>query len=235
MFTKEIILLCYVACITMLVAGGTCCGLVVKRKKNANKAHLLFIIGLLLMCIYDMGIYYWNYVTDRFSSLEVLRIGSCVIAVTMFLWIMVMETIVNRQALKHFNAMVKNYLILYIAVWLLFTVVVNGSFFYTIKWLLLSTDILLVIAFLGVTVAHIVYASVQGDKGNLYHLSVVTALLLWNYCSYFWGETSVYWGNSEFVREPLDLTVVFWLIIPRSGQTAGGASPRRLSRKGHAL
>ena len=42
---------------------------------------------------------------------------------------------------------------------------------------------------------------------------IVTAMLLWNYISYFWGETSVYWGNSRFIREPLDLTIIFWLII----------------------
>ena len=37
--------------------------------------------------------------------------------------------------------------------------------------------------------------------------------VIWNYIAYFWGETSVYWGNSRFIREPLDLTVVFWLGI----------------------
>ena len=42
---------------------------------------------------------------------------------------------------------------------------------------------------------------------------IVTSMLIWNYLSYFWSETSVYWGNSRFIREPMDLTVVFWLII----------------------
>ncbi len=41
----------------------------------------------------------------------------------------------------------------------------------------------------------------------------MTTMVIWNYIAYFWGETSVYWGNSRFIREPLDLTVVFWLGI----------------------
>lgn len=41
----------------------------------------------------------------------------------------------------------------------------------------------------------------------------VSALLLWNYIAYFWGETSVYWGNSAFIRAPLDLTAFFWMVI----------------------
>lgn len=37
-------------------------------------------------------------------------------------------------------------------------------------------------------------------------------MLLWNYISYFWGDASTYWGNSTFMREPLDLTILFWFI-----------------------
>ena len=48
---------------------------------------------------------------------------------------------------------------------------------------------------------------------KLIYMLTVTALLLWNYISYFWGETSVYWGNSDFIRAPLDLTVIFWMVI----------------------
>ena len=97
--------------------------------------------------------------------------------------------------------------------WLALTVFTKVEFFYTIKWLLLSTDLILIIGFLASSVAHIVYAAVESDKPNIRFMTVVTALLLWNYVSYFWGETSVYWGNSRFIRAPLDMTIVFWLII----------------------
>ncbi len=215
MFTKEIILMCYVVCIVLIVAGITCCMLVVKKRKNSrkSKAQMFFLLSLLIMCMYDMGIYYWNYVIGNFSSMEVMRIGSCIIAITMFMWVMVQENIVRREALKLLNKTVKKYLIFYAVLWLVLTIILNVQHFYTIKWLLLSTDIILIVAFLGVSVAHIIFASVENDKGSMYFMSIVTALLLWNYGSYFWGETSVYWGNSDFIREPLDLTIVFWLII----------------------
>ncbi|MGI6766106.1 MAG: helix-turn-helix domain-containing protein [Lentihominibacter sp.] len=214
MFTKEIILMCYIACIVLIVAGITCCMLVAKRKNSkTSRAHMFFLLSLLIMCMYDMGIYYWNYVIGNFSSMEVMRIGSCIIAVTMFMWVLVQEKIVRREALKLLNRTVKNYLIFYAVLWLILTFALNVQYFYTIKWLLLSTDIILIVAFLGVSVAHIIFAAVQNDRGSMYYLSVVTALLLWNYGSYFWGETSVYWGDSDFIREPLDLTIVFWLII----------------------
>ena len=42
---------------------------------------------------------------------------------------------------------------------------------------------------------------------------IVTAMLIWNYVSFIWGEMSVYWGNSGFIRTPLDFTIIFWLIV----------------------
>ena len=85
--------------------------------------------------------------------------------------------------------------------------------FYTLKWLLLTTDILLIILFLAVSVAHIVYAAVANERVGVYYMTLITGLLLWNYISYFWSETSVYWGNSGFIRAPMDLTIVIWLLI----------------------
>jgi len=41
-------------------------------------------------------------------------------------------------------------------------------------------------------------------------------MLAWNYSSFFWGEASRYWGNGTFVREPLDLTIIFWFIVNTS-------------------
>ncbi len=112
MFTKEIILMCYIACIVLIVAGITFCMLVAKRKNSkTSRAHMFFLLSLLIMCMYDMGIYYWNYVIRNFSSMEVMRIGSCIIAVTMLMWVLVQEQIARREALKIFNKTVKNYLI----------------------------------------------------------------------------------------------------------------------------
>ena len=67
--------------------------------------------------------------------------------------------------------------------------------------------------FLSVCVAHIIYAAVAGERTDFHYLILVTGMLLWNYISYFWSETSVYWGNSAFIRTPMDLTIVVWMAI----------------------
>ncbi|MBQ3185341.1 MAG: hypothetical protein IJB54_05110 [Firmicutes bacterium] len=97
--------------------------------------------------------------------------------------------------------------------WALLTFFFSIEYFYTMKWLLLATDVVLIISFLTASIAHILFAATANDKLSLGYMVIVTAMLIWNYVSYFWGETSVYWGNSAFIRAPLDLTIIFWLII----------------------
>ena len=145
--------------------------------------------------------------------MEVMRIGNSIIAITIFLWITVQEEIMKKESLKMLDRIVKNYLLVYAAGWIVLTIFTNVQFFYTVKWLLLSTDMVLIIASLTSSIAYIVYAAVENDKHNILYMITVTALLLWNYVSYFWGETSVYWGNSDFIRAPLDMTIIFWLVI----------------------
>lgn len=214
MFAKSVIFFLYIACLIILCAGLTC--LFLTRRKNkteVNKALLIFNIGLAAVCLYDMGIYFWNYVIGHLSSMEILRIGNCLIALAIFLWITGLAEIMKRDSLKLLVKMVKNYILFYAAIWLVLTFATPVKLFYTMKWLLLSTDILLIVGALAVSTAYIVYAAVENEKLQVYFISIVSGLLLWNYISYFWGETSVYWGNSDFIREPLDLTIVFWLII----------------------
>ena len=218
MFTKTAILFLYVACIALLVAGLTCGLLSIKKSESkANKSIVLFTIGLFVMCLYDMGIYYWNYVIGNFSSMEVMRIGNCIIALNIYLWVTLQGRVIQKSSLKLLTNLVKNYILFYAGLWLLLTIATSVEYFYTMKWLLLATDVVLIIGALAVSIAYIIYAAVDNRKIDLYYMTIVSASLLWNYISYFWGETSVYWGNSEFIREPLDMTIIFWLII--SGAT----------------
>ncbi|MDO4176916.1 MAG: helix-turn-helix transcriptional regulator [Bacillota bacterium] len=214
MFAKSAILFLYMACVVVLGAAFTCCMLVGSRNKSEqNKAMLVFIIGLFVICFYDMGIYYCNYVIGIFSSMEVMRIGNCLIALTIYAWIVVQEKVMKKDSLKLLGRMVKNYILFYAGLWLILTIATSVEYFYTMKWLLLLTDIVLIVGALAVSIAYIIYAAVDNQKHSLCFMTITTALLLWNYISYFWGETSVYWGNSDFIREPLDLTIVFWLAI----------------------
>ena len=214
MYIKEAILLCYIISIALSVAGLTCCVLSSLRNRTGfSKSMIGFMTGLLVMCFYDMTIYYSNYVLGILSNMEVVRIGNCIIAGAMCLWIMLQEHIIRRDALKALNRMTTRYMAAYGGVWLVLTIALSLEQFYTLKWLLLATDLVLIILFLAVSVAHIVYASVAGQKKDVYYMTLVTGLLLWNFISYFWSETSVYWGNSRFIREPMDLTIIVWMAI----------------------
>ena len=214
MYANMAILFLYMVCLILIAVGMTCCVLVGRKKHTRlSKALLGFQIGLFVMCLYDMGIYYWNYVIGGFSHMEVMRIGNSIIALTIFLWITVQEVIMEKESLKMLDRIVKNYLLVYAGGWIVLTIFTNVQFFYTVKWLLLSTDMVLIIASLTSSVAYIIYAAVENDKHNILYMITVTALLLWNYVSYSWGETSVYWGNSDFIRAPLDMTIIFWLVI----------------------
>ena len=214
MFVNEVILICYVAGLLLGVSGLTVAFLAGRKKKDAlNDAFVLFFAGMLVICCYDMIIYYCDYVIGVLSNLKVLRIGNCIIAGTMLLWVNLQSCILEREALKLLDGLVKKYLVFYIAMWMLLTVFLRIEHFYTLKWLLLATDVILIVAFMASAVARIIYAAAAGMKIELYYMILVTAMLLWNYISYFWGETSVYWGNIRFIIEPLDLTIVFWLII----------------------
>lgn len=213
-YIKEVILLCYIISIGLSVAGLTCCVLsAIRERTGFSRSMIGFMSGLLIMCFYDMAIYYSNYVLGIFSNLEVMRLGTCIISGTMCLWIFLQQHIIERDSLKLLNRMTTRYLIGYGVVWLILTIALSVKQFYTLKWLLLTTDILLIILFLAVSVAHIVYAAVANEKNNVYYMTLVTGLLLWNYISYFWSETSVYWGNSGFIRAPMDLTIVIWMAI----------------------
>lgn len=218
MFAQSAILFLYLTCIVVLGAAFTCCMLVgSKNKTEQNRAMLVFIIGLFVVCLYDMGIYYCNYVIGIFSSMEIMRIGNCLIALTIYAWIVLQEKIMKKDTLKLLGRMVKNYILFYAGLWLILTIATSVEYFYTMKWLLLMTDIILIVGALAVSIACIIYAAVGNDRQKLYFITLTTAMLLWNYVSYFWGETSVYWGNSDFIREPLDLTIVFWLGIAVTG------------------
>lgn len=213
-FIKEIILVCYILGLLLGVSGLTVALLSTKRtKSDLSKACVMFLAGMLIICCYDMVIYYCDYVIGGLNNLKVMRIGNCIIAGTMFLWVNLQENVVRREAIKLLNGIVKKYLAFYIVLWILLTIFLAMDQLYALKWMLLATDIILIIGFMASSIAHIIYISVDNKKAELYFMIIVTAMLIWNYVSYFWGETSVYWGNSKFIREPLDLTIFFWMII----------------------
>ena len=212
------ILFCYMLALFLGVAALTMSLLAGRRNPTElNVALRVFLAGMLIMSLYDMLIYYANYTMFGSGSLFSLRIGSCIIAVLFYLWLEVEQKMAGSVGFRWFNRAAQKYIFLYAAVWLALTVFFSVNYIYTVRWLLLVTDIILLLILLTGSVAYISTSLVAGgSKRTIFHMLTVTAMLSWNYLSFSWGEISVYWGNSAFIREPLDLTIIFWLVVNTS-------------------
>ncbi|MEG0156867.1 MAG: response regulator transcription factor [Anaerovoracaceae bacterium] len=211
---ENAILLCYMVAIFLSIGSITMIFLSGKKKKTElNGALKYFIIVLLIMSLYDMLIYYTGYVIGGMTNTFVLRIGSCIIAILFYLWINLQQKIIGEKTFAFFNKNVKIYVIVYASLWCISSFVLSIKYFYTLRWLLLVTDVVLILLLLVGSVIYMSRGVLLQKKNEMRYMLVVTAMLLWNYGSFFWGEASVYWGNSRFIREPLDLTIIFWFIV----------------------
>ena len=212
---NHIILICYLIAIFLGISSFTM-SILARRRGNTslNNSMLLFSTCLLIMCIYDMIIYYTDYFIAGYDNIELLRFGDCIIAILFVSWLSVEQKLTEEDILEGYYKMARVYAIAYASVWCISTIVFSVDFMYTIKWILLVSDIVLVFMMLIGSIAYIVAALYKrSDRDLTVYMVIITAMLTWNYASYFWGETSVYWGNSKFIREPLDLTIIFWFVI----------------------
>lgn len=214
-FLREGVLFCYLLALFLGIAGLTMAVLAgKKRHTEQNKAMQIFLAGMTVMSLYDFLLYYTGYVLGNIKDMLALRIGSCIIAILFYLWLNLEQKISATDEFQALQKAAKTYIGIYALLWFLSTVLFTVNYFYTIRWILLVTDIILLLIML---IGSVVYTSkcilLHHPKGTVYYMVIVTAMLVWNYASYFWGEASVYWGNSRFIREPLDLTIIFWFVV----------------------
>lgn len=211
---KIIVLLSYLLSAFFGISGITMALLSKKKiRTKLNTATVAFLTGMLLMCFYDWFLYFANYKVLSFGSPLSLRLGSCIISIIFYLWINMAQRISGMQAFDKLRKFFMGYTFSYSFIWLISTFFFRGKFFYTFKWLLLITDIILIILVLLISAVFMSHAFLTGQRRSIAYMVIVTAMLLWNYIAFIWGETSVYWGNSKFIRQPLDLTIIFWLIV----------------------
>lgn len=211
---KIIILLSYLLATFLAIAGITMSLLAKKKTKSElNNAILIFLFGMLIMCFYDWFIYYKDYSFMGVSNTLALRLGSCLIAVLFFFWINLEQKILGEEDFSRTIKVFRIYAIAYSIIWFVISVFFHGKVFYTIKFLLLFSDIVLLISMLLLSVVFMSKLILEGNKVVPGYMIIVTAMLIWNYISFIWGEMSVYWGNSDFIRTPLDFTIIFWLIV----------------------
>lgn len=212
---NHIILICYLIAISLGIATFTM-SILARRNGHSklNTSILRFSVCLVIMCIYDMTIYYTNYFIAGYDSIELLRLGDCIIALLFIAWLSVEQKFTEEDILEDYYKMARVYTVAYAVVWGTSTLVLDIQFMYTIRWILIASDIVLILMMLIGSIAYIVAALYKkSDRELTVYMVIITAMITWNYVSYFWGETSVYWGNSSFVREPLDLTIIFWFIV----------------------
>ena len=212
---REGVLFCYLLAIFLGIAGITMVLLAgKKRASELNLAMKLFLAGMLIMSLYDMILYYTDYVIGDIRDMLTLRIGSCIIAILFYLWLHLEQKIAATDEFSALQRTAKIYIFFYAILWFCSTIVFTINYFYALRWILLVTDIILLLIIL---IGSVVYISkcilLHQPKSTIYYMVIVTAMLIWNYASYFWGEASVYWGNSRFIREPLDLTIIFWFVV----------------------
>lgn len=211
---KIIILFSYLLATFLAIAGITMSLLSKKRTSTSlNNAILVFLFAMLLMCFYDWFLYYANYSFLGISDTLTLRLGSCLIAVIFYFWVNLEQKIVGTDEFSKSIRFFRIYSIAYAIAWFILSVFFHGKLFYTIKFLLLFTDIVLLVSMLLLSVVYMSRLIIEGKKGVPAYMIIVTAMLIWNYVSFIWGEMSVYWGNSGFIRTPLDFTIIFWLIV----------------------
>ena len=215
MNTMTIIIFLSYLVAAFLAIGGITISLLAKKqtKTDLSNAILVFLLAMLIMCFYDWFIYFENYSFLGISSMMILRLGSCLIAVLFCFWVGLEQKILGGNEFQKPLKVFQIYSIAYAACWFVFTVFFHGKAFYTIKFLLLFTDIVLLISMLLLSVVYMSRLIIEGKKGVPAYMIIVTAMLIWNYFSFIWGEMSVYWGNSGFIRTPLDFTIIFWLIV----------------------
>ena len=215
MNTMTIIIFLSYLVAAFLAIGGITISLLAKKqtKTDLSNAILVFLLAMLIMCFYDWFIYFENYSFLGISSMMILRLGSCLIAVLFCFWVGLEQKILGGNEFQKPLKVFQIYSIAYAACWFVFTVFFHGKAFYTIKFLLLFTDIVLLISMLLLSVVYMSRLIIEGKKGVPAYMIIVTAMLIWNYVSFIWGEMSVYWGNSGFIRTPLDFTIIFWLIV----------------------
>ena len=147
---NHIIIICYLIAIFLGISSFTM-SILARRKGNTslNNAMLLFSTCLLVMCIYDMIIYYTDYFIAGYDNIELLRLGDCIIAILFVSWLSVEQKLTEEDILESYYKMARVYAIAYASVWCISTIVFSVDFMYTIKWILLVSDIVLIFMMTG--------------------------------------------------------------------------------------
>lgn len=211
---KSIILFLYLFAIFIGIAALTITILADSRNKTkVNKALKIFTIGLVVTNFYDFILFYFDYRLLNFPSAFAIRLGCCIIALLSCLWVNLQYEIINDKSTKFMRTTVLTYSLAYAAFWLLVALFFSNVAFNMLRWILLATDIIYILIFALTSVVYMSKAVMADLKNSVNYQLLVTAMIIWNYISFAWGETANNLNIGIAAHVPLDMTIAFWLIV----------------------
>ena len=211
---KNIILFLYLLAIFMGVAGLTITFLADHRKKTElNKALKFFTIGLVVTNVYDFLLYYTDYTLFDMPPAFAIRLGCAVIALLACLWVNMIYIISETNEHKLLKNTVVGFSLAYAVFWLLVALLFANVKFNALRWVLIATDILFVVLILLTSIVFMAKVILDNKQRAVHYLVIVTALIIWNYIAFAWGETANNLDGQNAMRMPLDMTIIFWFIV----------------------
>ena len=211
---RSLMLFLYMLSIFVGVAGLTITILADHKKRSKkNRAIKIFIIGLVVTNFYDFLLYYKEYQLFDLPEAFSIRFGCCIIALLSCLWINLQYEIVNDETTKFLRTSSLAYSIAYAALWLLLALLFHNVSFNALRWILTATDILFLLIVTLTSVTFMSKSVTTDKKESVNYQLLVTALIVWNYIAFAWGETANNLNIGISSHVPLDMTIIFWFVV----------------------
>lgn len=211
---KIILLFLYLVAIFIGIAGLTITILADHRSKTKlNKAMKFFTIGLVITNFYDFILYFNDYHLLGLPSNFAIRMGCSVIAILACLWVNLQFEIAGDSVLRFMRTTVLAYSLSYAVFWLLLALFFSHIDFHILRWVLLATDVVFILMITLISVVFMSKSVLKEQKQNVSYQLLVTAMIIWNYICFAWGETVNNMSGRSSSHIPLDMTIAFWFIV----------------------
>ncbi|MEY8368202.1 response regulator transcription factor [Anaerovoracaceae bacterium 42-11] len=203
---RHIIVFLYIFAILIGACGLTIQWLAGKGDKEKQFASMKpFVIMLLFMNVYDFVIYYCDNIIHMDTSL-LISIGDCFIAVLVYLWLRVSNSITGVEEKSRFTDFASVYVFFYGIIWLAAVIL-----FRELYWIRLIIDVPLIGLLIVGSISSILNSiRSKAPKRFIAYKAVITFFMTVNYISYFISESGWIDGNKEII---MNITIYYWLVI----------------------
>jgi len=207
---RHVIVFCYIFTILIGVSALTVQWLSERSDKSKQQQRgsfsvmRPFIALLLFMNVYDFLIYYGENIINQPRGNLLLSIGDALIAILVFLWFRVSESIGSKK--WPVAKIAERYVIFYMIIWIIAVI-----FFRHLYWIRLIIDVPLILLLLMGGIVGIVN-DLKNDVPRMLvvYKGVITFFMTTNYASYFISETGLI---RQFNDNIMAVTIFYWLVI----------------------